>query len=73
MYLGIQGTEEKNYSEETSCLIDNEVRMLIEEGYQRATQILSEKRGLLDNLAALLERKEVLSGEEITAVIKDVD
>jgi cell division protease FtsH len=73
MYLGIQGSEEKNYSEETSRLIDSEVKMLVEEGYQRATQILSEKRDLLDNLAALLERKEVLSGEEITAVIKEND
>jgi cell division protease FtsH len=71
MYLGIQGSEEKNYSEETSRLIDSEVKMLIDEGYQRATQILSDKRDLLDKLAALLEQKEVLSGEEITAVIKD--
>ncbi|GEM_PF-3702333 len=45
--------------------------MLVEEGYQRATQILSEKRNLLDKLAALLEQKEVLSGDEIAAVIKD--
>ena len=73
MFLGTQGAEEKNYSEETSRLIDSEVKMLIEEGYQRATQILSERRNLLDKLAALLERKEVLSGEEIAAVIKEND
>ncbi len=70
IYLGTQGPEEKNYSEETSRLIDNEVKMLIDEGYQRAVQILSEKRHLLDKLAALLEEKEVLSGEEVLAVIK---
>ena len=73
MYLGVQGTEEKNYSEETSRLIDSEVKILIEEGYQRATQILSEKRRVLDKLAALLEQKEVLNGEEIAAVIKEND
>ena len=68
MYLGSQGNEEKNYSEETSRLIDSEVKILVEEGYQRATQILSEKWGLLEQLAALLEQKEVLSGEEIAVV-----
>jgi len=71
MYLGIQGTEEKNYSEETSRLIDSEVKMLIEEGHQRAIRILTEKRSLLDKLAALLEQKEVLSGEEVAAVINE--
>jgi cell division protease FtsH len=51
-YLGTQGIEEKNYSEETSRLIDSEVKILIDEGYQRATQILTEKRKLLNKLAA---------------------
>ncbi len=69
MYLGVQGAEEKNYSEETSRLIDSEVKILIEEGYQTATQILTEKSKLLDKLAALLEQKEVLTGEEVIAVI----
>lgn len=73
IYLGTQGPEEKNYSEATSRLIDDEVKMLIEEGYQRAIQILSDKRPLLDKLAALLEEREVLSGEEVLAVIKTND
>lgn len=70
MFLGTQGPEEKNYSEETSRLIDGEVKSLIEEGYQRATRILTEKRALLDKLAALLEMKEVISADEISEVIK---
>ncbi|BCG63481.1 MAG: cell division protease FtsH [Methyloprofundus sp.] len=70
MYLGTQGAEEKNYSEETSRIIDSEVKILIDEGYQRATQILSEKREVLNKLAALLEQKEVLSGEEVGTIIK---
>ncbi|MGR9107590.1 MAG: ATP-dependent zinc metalloprotease FtsH, partial [Gammaproteobacteria bacterium] len=69
-FLGTQGAEEKNYSEETSRLIDSEVKALIEDGYQRASRILSEKRNLLDNLAALLEQKEVLNGEEIETLIR---
>ena len=70
MYLGTQVPEEKNYSEETARRIDSEVKSLIDEGYQRAAQMLTEKRHLLDNLASRLEKKEVLSGEEVNAVIK---
>lgn len=71
MYLGTQGEEEKNYSEETSQLIDNEVKTLVTEGYQRASRILSDKRSLLDKLATSLEQKEVLSGEEIDVIINE--
>ncbi len=71
MYLGSQGMEEKNYSEETSCLIDSEVKILIDEGYQRATQILTENNSILGKLAELLEQKEVLSGEEVAGIVKE--
>ncbi len=65
MYLGIQGQEERNYSEQTAKLIDDEVRALVEEGHARATRIITEKREILDRLARLLLEKEVISGEEV--------
>ncbi len=64
-----QSTEERNYSEETARLIDAETRALVEEGHRRAQQILHENRALLDKLAAELERREVLSGEDVAAII----
>ncbi len=70
-FLAHQGIEERNYSEETARLIDSEVRALVEEGYQRATTILKEKRKILDKLAAELEKKEVLSGEDVNTIIND--
>ncbi len=70
-FLAHQGVEERNYSEETARLIDSEVKALVEEGYQRATKILNEKRKILDKLAAELEKKEVLSGEEVDEIIKE--
>jgi cell division protease FtsH len=63
-YLGIQGQEERNFSEETARVIDDEVRALIEEGHKRASSILTEKRSKLDLLAERLQEKEVISGEE---------
>ncbi len=68
-YLGVEEQVERNYSEETARLIDEEVKALVEEGQSRAREILTSRRELLDRLAALLEEKEVISGEEVKQVI----
>jgi len=68
-FLGVSGQEEHNYSEETSRLIDTEVKSLIEEGYQRATEILQHNKNTLDKLAKQLEQQEVLSGEEVDKIV----
>ncbi len=47
VYLGVEGQEERNYSDETAKIIDDEIRSLIEEGHERATQIITEKRSYL--------------------------
>lgn len=70
LYLGVEGTEERNYSEETARMIDNEVKELVQEGQRTATEILSAKRATLDSLAKVLQEKEVVSGDEIKAVIQ---
>lgn len=70
MYLGVQGQEERNYSEETAKLIDSEVRTLVENAHKQATQILTKKRSTLDTLAKLLLEKEVLSGDEVAKITK---
>jgi len=72
-FLGIQGQEERNYSEETARMIDEEARQIVEEQHHRATDIINEKRKILDALAALLEEKEVISGEEVEELIKKME
>ncbi len=72
-YLGIQGQEERNFSEATAQMIDEEARELVEEQHQRATTILTEKRKFLEALATRLEEKEVISGEEVEEVISQVE
>ncbi len=68
-FLGVQEHEERNFSEATAQLIDQEVRSLVEEGRQRATEILTGMRPTLDALATLLNEKEVISGDEVKQVI----
>ncbi len=69
-FLEGQEHEERNYSEETARLIDQETRELVEEGHRRATEILTGLRPTLDALAELLNDKEIIDGEEVKQVMK---
>lgn len=70
-YLGVEGTEERNFSEETARVIDAEVKAIVEEGQRIADEILNRKRIALDAIAQRLQEKEVVSGEEIKQLIRD--
>lgn len=69
LYLGGNYMEEKNYSEETARLIDDAVRALVEEAHDRARGILDDQRQALDALAARLQEKEVIGGEEARKIV----
>ncbi len=68
-FLGVSGPEDRNYSDATAQLIDTEVRALVEEAQQRATNILHEKKATLDALVTVLQEKEVISGDEFRRII----
>ncbi len=68
-YLGGQVHEERNYSEATAQMIDDEVRKLVEEGHQRATEVITTQREVLNALAARLNEKEVIDGDEVKQII----
>jgi len=63
------GIPQSNISPETQQRIDEEVRRLVDEGYQIAKNILTEKRDDLERLAQGLLEYETLTGDEITKVI----
>jgi len=69
VFLGRDIMREKNYSEETAELIDEEVRKILDEGYSRAKQILGEGLDKLKTLAQRLLEKEVLDGDEVRALL----
>lgn len=71
LFLGTEYGEERNYSEETARQIDAEVKTVIQESYEKVKTLLKENRSTLDTLAARLEEKEVLSGEEVKAIVKE--
>jgi cell division protease FtsH len=59
----------KPYSEETSKLIDEEVRKLIDVAYERTKGLLLEKRGEVEKLAEALLEKEVLFQSDVETLI----
>ena len=58
----------KPYSEETSKLIDEEVKVLINEQYERAKSILSENMDGSRQLASILIEKEVIFAEDVERI-----
>src|SRR5947207_12400301 len=59
----------KPYSEETSKIIDEEVRKLIDVTYERTKELLNEKREQVEKLAEALLEKEVLFQSDVEALI----
>src|SRR5829696_6030876 len=59
----------KPYSEETSKMIDEEVRKLIDAAFQRTRQLLVEKRDKVEKLAEALLDKEVLFQSDVERLI----
>ena len=59
----------KPYSEETSKLIDQEVRKLIDEAYDKTKKLLTEKRDDVEKLANALLEKEVLFQSDVETLI----
>ena len=57
----------REYSEQTAQEIDQEVRRIISEEYQRAMRVLVDHRDALDRLAHALLERETLDAEEIVA------
>jgi len=64
VFLGRDLGHARNYSEATAVEIDNEIRRIVRESYDKARQILSNHRdGLVAVAEALLERETIDGGE----------
>ncbi|MBR0989678.1 ATP-dependent zinc metalloprotease FtsH [Bradyrhizobium japonicum] len=70
VFLGMSVSRTQNASEATVQKIDSEIRRFVEEGYNEATRILTEKRADLEALAKGLLEFETLSGDEIVDLLK---
>jgi cell division protease FtsH len=65
MFLGRDIASERDFSEETAALIDDEVSVLVAEAYRRAKDVLIGNKFILDKLANMLVDKETVDSEEL--------
>ena len=70
-FLGYSQTQRHNMSNETALLIDSEIRVLVDGGYNQAKKLLKKHIKQLHTLAEGLLEYETLTGDEIAALLKD--
>ncbi len=69
IFLGRTVSRHKQVSDETTHVIDEEVRGIVETNYKRAKQILLEQRQKLDLMAEALIRYETIDSEQIEDIL----
>ncbi len=69
VFLGRDLGEQRNYSEEVAAIIDEEIRSIINHGYQTAKGILSAQRSKMDAVVEQLKIVETLDGKELDEII----
>jgi len=69
IFLGRDLAMNKNFSEKTSELIDVEVKKIVTRNYERTEQLLEKNKSKLLKIAEALLEKEVLTSEEIDAIV----
>ena len=73
MFLGRDIVAERDFSEETAAMIDEEVRQLVDVAYRRAKEVLTSNRHVLDQLAQMLVEKETVDAEELQELLANND
>ena len=68
----LEGRSYMDCSNDTSAIVDQEVKKLLSGCYEEAKQTLRDNRGLLDEISNLLLEKETITGEEMMAIINPV-
>jgi cell division protease FtsH len=69
VFLGRDFLQMKEYSEQIAWEIDQEVKTLVTKAYERAKEILTSYRSVLEKIAKLLLERETISGEEIDQIL----
>lgn len=69
VFLGREISEQRDYSEHYAQQIDDEVKRILQTGYQRAKNILTEQRAKMDELVEVLIERETLTAEEFVTIV----
>jgi len=70
IFLGREIAQHKDYSEDTAIKIDQEVRRIVTDAYERAKNLLSEHINCLHDIAQALLEKESLDSKAIDEILQ---
>jgi len=70
IFLGREIAQHRDYSEETAIRIDEQVKKLVQGGYDTAAAILEDHSDALVKIAEALLEREILDGEEVKQLIR---
>ena len=71
VFIGRDFAQEKEYSEETAGIIDEEIKAIVDTAYTAAQEILRRNIDKLHAVAQILLEKEKISGDEFEAIFND--
>jgi cell division protease FtsH len=69
LFLEIQWSQSKDYSEDTAKKIDAAVKSIIVEAYEKAKLVLSGRLDKMKKIALLLIEKEIIEGDELKKLL----
>ena len=73
IFLGREIAQHRDYSEDTAIKIDQEVRRLVDSGYNTAKGLLADNKEVLTRIANALLDREVLDANEIKLLMEGKD
>jgi len=73
LFLNVPSMAQREYSEETARRIDDEIRKLFEAAHERVLGTLTAKREVLTSLAKRLIEKEVVSRDDLVALLASAE
>jgi len=69
VFLGRDLGEQRNYSEEVAAIIDEEIRSIVDHGYQTAKSILTQQRRKMDAVVEQLKVVETLDAKQLDEIL----
>src|ERR1035438_1767516 len=70
IFLGREIAQHRDYSEDTAIRIDQQVKKLVQGGYDTAEAVIDQHSEALVTIAEMLLVREILDGNEVTQLIK---
>jgi cell division protease FtsH len=69
IFLGREIAQHQDYSEDTAIRIDQEIRNLVTENYERARRVLTDQKAVLVKISEELLVHEVLDAEQVKRIV----